>query len=226
MCLYSQAVTCKPNELSCVTLCTFNAEHLQARQLWAENKNRVWNFIRHLCSHAHWGPYLTSTSLILFPPSQSMTPAGSGHNKWSMVSGQVEEWEAHHQFRKQRKHQLYYYIKKTKVVVLLVSTFWWLAEKLIFFFFKNSQGPPAVEDAGFETALWNPALSSLGSQLTIPWYPFEKRTFLKENDTPIFLTAVLSSATVYPSIHWIRSEYRVERPAVDQTDALNHTRIV
>lgn len=95
-----------------------------------------------------------------------------------------------------------------------------------FFFFKNSQGPPAVEDAGFETALWNPALSSLGSQLTIPWYPFEKRTFLKESDTPIFLTAVLSSATVYPRIHWIRSESRVERPAVDQTDALNHTRTV
>lgn len=140
MCLYSQAVTCKPNELSCVTLCTFNAEHLQARQLWAENKNRVWNFIRHLCSHAHWGPYLTSTSLILFPPSQSMAPAGSGHNKWSMVSGQVEEWEAHHQFRKQRKHQLYYYIKKTKVVVLLVSTFWWLAEKLIFFFLRILKG--------------------------------------------------------------------------------------
>lgn len=115
--------------------------------------------------------------------------------------------------------------KNRKVVVLLVSTFWWLAEDF-FFFFKNSQGPPAVEDAGFETALWNPALSSLGSQLTIPWYPFEKRTFLKENDTPIFLTAVLSSATVYPSIHWIRSEYRVERPAVDQTDALNHTRTV
>lgn len=119
------------------------------------------------------------------PPTQSMALASTQLDKWSMVNCQVEEWKAHHHSTPQSApgsegNTSYNVTSKTKqqlfAAVLFVSkhssaTCW----KVDFLRDGgNSQGQPAVGDAGFlyiAVKLWVffPMFTSSNNNLASPW---------------------------------------------------------